>query len=147
MRKLFYSLGVVLMLVSCNNASSDGTDDSKTTGSEALLTEVMAVHDEVMPKKGDIGSLMTILKKMETTTTEDSLNVMKAYSALKEADNGMMTWMREFKNPKEQGWNEEKKFTYLTDQQVKVNKVAVDINEALAVSNNVIASINEKAGK
>lgn len=59
------------------------------------MEQVMAVHDEVMPKMGTIGKLVAELKA-KVDTTEMGQQYETAMKDLQEANRAMMDWMRDF---------------------------------------------------
>ncbi|HSI74576.1 MAG TPA: hypothetical protein VK957_01720 [Lunatimonas sp.] len=101
-----------------------------------LKTEVIAVHDEVMPKMGELRSNQKLLEAREEElreTSADSSEIQmyrQAALACDEAYEGMFVWMRQF-DSKLDGMNEEESLSYLQDQWVKVNRVNRDIKQAL----------------
>lgn len=71
------------------------------TRQDSLLSEVMVIHDEVMPEMGRIyrlqKELTQVIDSLETEGTAAAIPVdsLKALSAqLKAADDAMMNWMR-----------------------------------------------------
>lgn len=59
------------------------------------MDEVMAIHDEVMPKMGTIGKLVGDLKaKVDTTEMGHKYEV--AMKDLQDANTAMMDWMKDF---------------------------------------------------
>jgi hypothetical protein len=101
-----------------------------------LKNEVIGVHDEVMPKMGELRSYQkALLAKQEELQNEntDSVKVQafgKAAIACDNAYQGMFVWMRQF-DAKLEGMNEEESLAYLQDQLVKVTIVNKDIKVAL----------------
>lgn len=101
-----------------------------------LKAEVIAVHDEVMPKMGDLRSNQKLLKAKKDELKETSANSTKidlyrqAALACDEAYEGMFVWMRQF-DSKLEGMNEEEALFYLQDQMIKVTRVNSDIKRAL----------------
>lgn len=59
------------------------------------MKEVMAIHDEVMPKMGKIGKLVGQLKPMVDTTAQGK-DYAKAMRDLQAANESMMKWMQDF---------------------------------------------------
>ena len=57
------------------------------------MEEVMAVHDELMPKMGKIGRLVGELNKMEDSTATGQ-KYREAKLDLQEANKAMMDWMK-----------------------------------------------------
>ncbi len=60
------------------------------------MKEVMAVHDEVMPKMGQLGKLVGELKGIENDSTEIGKQYKEARIALQDANEAMMDWMKNF---------------------------------------------------
>lgn len=60
------------------------------------MKEVMAVHDEVMPKMGQLGKLVGELKGMENDSTEMGKQYKEARIELQDAHKAMMDWMQNF---------------------------------------------------
>ncbi|MEK9749940.1 MAG: hypothetical protein VW236_00110 [Flavobacteriaceae bacterium] len=99
MKRLLYIfiLSVGLLLGGCAQYSSskDGAQKSETAAIDPYSMEgVMAVHDEVMPKMGEISMLIDALKE-QADKNPDSPQA-NAMSKLQESHKAMMDWMREF---------------------------------------------------
>lgn len=116
MKYLFLFLTALIIYSSCKEKIS-------------LEDEVIAIHDEVMPKMGDMHmarkNLREILKKAEDEAAKTEILTM--ISDLESADEGMMTWMHEWKVPE----NEPEKTEYLEKEKVKITKVKVDMLTSL----------------
>lgn len=109
----FFLILSAIFLFSC--------EDSLQNEREQVFKEVMAIHDEMM-MMGKIRGAQSKLKKMMES---DSTNVEKyqtAYDQLQVADDAMMDWMRQFKNPA-QNTDAKEAIEYLKDQKVKVQKM------------------------
>ena len=80
----------VAMALSCK-------EEKKTTESQETtqMEEVMAIHDEVMPKMGVLGRLVGKLKA-KVDSTEQGMVYEKAMKDLQAANNSMMQWMQGF---------------------------------------------------
>lgn len=92
---------------------------------DPLYKKVMAIHDEVMPKMSDIHTLKKKIKKSKSSTTDEAMDLLKQ---LKDADEGMMSWMHQFKLPSD----DKATTSYLKNELTKVQKVADDINNSIA---------------
>jgi len=128
---------VFLVLVSCKN-------ETKKNEVPSQMEEVMAIHDEVMPKMGTISSLIADLKP-KVDSTEVGKENLKAIRDLQGAHKSMMDWMKDFgerfnyeeiMNGKElttekQGW--------LKEEEVKVNELREKINTSIANAERVLA--------
>ncbi|MEJ1221216.1 hypothetical protein [Sediminicola sp. 1XM1-17] len=85
MRTSFISIALLcsLALFSCKEDKEQPTK----------MEEVMAVHDELMPKMGKIGRLVGELNKMEDSTETGQI-YREAKLDLQEANKAMMDWMK-----------------------------------------------------
>jgi hypothetical protein len=104
---------------------------------QELYEQVMAVHDEVMPKMDDLYKLKRELQQLQSDSKAVPADQRKALEDaiinIDSASEGMMVWMREFDPPK--GIAEADLRKYLEDQMEKVKKVKEDILEALKSGN------------
>ncbi len=100
------------------------------------MQEVIAIHDEVMPKMSDISKLVAQLKPM-ADSTETGMEYMVAMKDLQAAHKSMMDWMQgfgsrfdsdEILNGKE--LNSEKK-AWLLEEEQKVIRLRKDINGSI----------------
>ena len=100
---------------------------------QALYDQVMAIHDEVMPKMDDLHKMkMTLSEKLKENTNlpEDKKKALEELILqLDEAGQGMMQWMRQFK-PDDNAEAEQAR-AYLEDEMEKAKKVKNDILGAL----------------
>ena len=102
-----------------------------------MRAQIIGVHDEVMPK---IGQLMSLQKKalaqadslfaQDSTATTDIEAMRSLAGQLNQAHEGMFVWMRQY-SLDEEGKTPEEIKTYLDDQLLKVNQVNADIKAAL----------------
>ena len=121
---MFKNISLILILSSIFLLGCGETkpkEDSLLKEKEKIYKEVMAIHDEMM-MMGKIRGAQGKLKKMMES---DSTNVEKyqtAYDQLQAADDAMMDWMRQFKNPP-QNTPTNVAIEYLKDQKAKVQKM------------------------
>ena len=117
---------ISLGIFSCKgNPSSNDKDELA-----ALYTDVIAVHDEVMPKMGEMNSLKNQLTQRADSLLADSLKAndelaLPLQSAAKElglADEAMMQWMRDFEKPDE-SIDHQKATEYLQQEFEAISKV------------------------
>lgn len=108
---------------------------------EKLKAEVMAIHDEVMPEMGTLMNLQKELKDrishLHTTdkSMADSLN--RLVSQLEEADETMMQWMRNYKDPSPE-MGEEEALEYLKSKKESITEVKNKINTSKATAQAVL---------
>lgn len=121
-------------LLSCNNES-----ESKKQY-EQNFEEVLRIHDEVMPKMGELNTLSMQLKERIDTSSKDSHKYEEAITALEDAHDFMMDWMHDFSDdyvrnqPALEELSEEEfieKNQGLQDEIVKANKMKEAVNSSL----------------
>jgi hypothetical protein len=130
--KLFSSFLILLfsmLVLACANPLIEAN--------KAMRAQIIGVHDEVMPK---IGQLMSLEKKalaqadsllaQDSTATIDIEAMRSLAGQLNQAHEGMFVWMRQY-SLDEEGKTPEELKTYLDEQLVKVNQVNADIKAAL----------------
>lgn len=113
----------VLFAVACSTPTKDKVDIP------ALKAEVIAIHDEVMPKMGELRSVSKALTQAAIADTTKAEWAMVA-EEISDANASMMTWMRGFE-PNFEG-TEEEIVAYLQDQKQKVEQVKESMNSSLA---------------
>jgi hypothetical protein len=103
-------------------------------GNQKLYEEVMAVHDEVMPKMNDIYKLKEGLKKQIAETPDMAAAKKKEMESviiqLDSASESMMVWMRNF-DPIPDSLGVEKARQYLEEQKAAVEEVKEDMLDAI----------------
>src|SRR6185436_10849570 len=99
---------------------TDSTDTNR-----ALYDQVMDLHDEVMPKMGNIQSIKRDIedqiKNTPGMTAEQKAEFQRMISKLDSADRLMMDWMHQFSPP--DSLDEESQRAYLETQMEKIKKV------------------------
>lgn len=131
MRKNVLFLVVLLALtLSCKN-------EQKETKEPTRMERVIAGHDEVMPKMGAIGKLISALEpKVDTTAVGKQYKVAK--DDLEEAYTYMMDWMKGFGDRfdsdeiLEGKALSEQKEAWLIEEEDKVNIMKGMINNSIA---------------
>jgi hypothetical protein len=134
--KYFVSSGfvlfVILLLSSCAKSSEhkEHEDDmTKDDPNQALYDQVMAVHNEVMPKTGEIYQLKKELKDKILVEPGRSKDFEQAIAELDSADHSMMDWMHKFNEP--DSVTQEVAREYLENEMVKINQVKELINTSI----------------
>ena len=101
MKKLtfLFFLSTTLLFVACGGKQGEDAG-SATKEWSALQDEVMAIHDEVMPKMGAINKLSrelkTYLEEHPDLAEEKKAQIAQKIEALGEADEAMMSWMSDY---------------------------------------------------
>lgn len=92
MKLLKLTLALAVVLFTATNCKNENKEAAKE---KSQMQEVLAVHDEVMPKMGTIGNLISqIDDKLKDTDSIEALT--KANQDLKDAHKAMMDWMKGF---------------------------------------------------
>ena len=111
-----------------------GCKDSSTTTEDSLYDEVMAIHDEIMPKMKDINDAKKQLKKIQNE--ENQAQVDALILQLDQADEAMMEWMNQFKPP--QAEDKAARDTYLQMQKSKIVAVQEQMMSAIADAKSIL---------
>lgn len=100
------------------------------------MKQVMAIHDEVMPKMGIFGKLVKELKSKEDSTAM-GLEYKQAREDLQAAHKNMMDWMKGFGDRFDsdeilngKALSKEKQ-AWLDEEEEKIKKVHRDINSSI----------------
>ena len=134
--------GSPLLMIQCKDAPEKAAASQKPETS-AKMESVMAVHDEVMPKMGEIGKLVAELKPM-ADSTEAGAPYRKAMEDLQAAHTAMMDWMKGFGDrfdheeimqgkalsPQKQEWLEE--------EEAKVKAMRDQVEESLKAARELL---------
>ena len=128
----------ILILVSLIFAISMACKEDKKVSTESTqMKTVMAIHDEVMPKMGKIGSLVAQLREKIDTDQGGAIE-KKAMEDLQDANASMMEWMQGFGNRFDseeimdgKALIEEKK-QWLNEEEEKIKIVKEKINTSIA---------------
>ncbi|WP_190810070.1 hypothetical protein [Flagellimonas sp. S3867] len=133
----FSFLVLSLALFSCKQ-------EKKNDKSPTQMEQVMAIHDEVMPKMGKLGKLVGELKsKVDTTAT--SLQHEAAMKDLQAANESMMDWMMNFgeRFDSEEILDgkalSEQKQQWLNEEEAKVKALREQINSSIEKAEALLA--------
>lgn len=130
-----FLLGIVIFgAISCDNTSEEKDKY------DALYNEVIAAHDEVMPKMGELSSLSQKLKQRADSIQTSTDIYEKGIEDLENSYDFMMEWMRDFseefvkdQTPFEELSTEERetKIEALEEEVTTVNKLRDQINGSI----------------
>jgi hypothetical protein len=130
MKRYFVIIAMMVAVAACTNTQQKVKEEQKAP---TLMDEVMALHDEVMPK---MGKMMKVQKQLNlladsiaTVDLERAEQLRGLAQNLDDANEAMMDWMRNF-NPNVEGTEAEVK-AYLEQKKTEIAKVAVEMNGAL----------------
>lgn len=131
MRRLLYCFVAISIFFACKS------DKALHSESKVLYDQVMAVHDEVMPKMRDVRQLSKKLKKIEESQSEKE--IQDVLSNMELADEAMMDWMAQFKMPKNK--SREAELEYLNGQIVSVNDMKDKMLSAISQAEKLLGKI------
>jgi len=129
MKKIVILLSLITSLaVSCKGEPSKLNTETKAIN-PYTMEGVMAVHDEVMPKMGQIAKLSSALKPLADASPEGP--EAKALEDLKVAHEAMMTWMKEIGD------------TFTHEEIMKGAALSDEKKEALRIEADKIAEVKD----
>jgi len=142
MKKIFVPVLLFMVTVSLSSCNQQPKEEQEF---DALMEKVIGVHDEVMPKLGEISALIKKMKpKIDTTTA--SKPYKNAEKELKRSYDSMMEWMSDFskKFPYDQENSFSTKEEYrakmdlLKEEDVEINKVKDQINYSIDLAKKLL---------
>ena len=116
------------LLLACQPAQKDEKVDL-----DSLKDEVFEIHDEVMPKMGDLRktrkNLMTLADSIIVSDSTRASNLLELAGQIEAANESMRQWMRNF-DPDFEGTYEER-LNYLNEQKGSITQVRKEMLESL----------------
>lgn len=147
MKNIFsiFILFSIAIIIGCSSSPSEKeSGEDQQAQYDSLFDQVMAVHDEVMPKMEEIHDLKKRIEKELEIVEGDSEMVLKtAHKELSEADKGMRDWMRNFRKPADD-LSMEEKMNYLRQEKETISKVSEDMLSSIENANNALRSLSEE---
>jgi predicted house-cleaning noncanonical NTP pyrophosphatase (MazG superfamily) len=131
-----------LLIIACGEkkeqSATKSAEEEQADLREELYNDVMAVHDEVMPRMDEIyklkNKLQDELKELLESKSEDNAarisSLTEKINALEDAGKGMMVWMRQF-DVLPDSLGHEAIMQGLADEMKKIEKVKSDMLEAI----------------
>ena len=147
MNKLVFLLLWLIVAVGCNPKSSS-TAETDTHGDDmaALEAQVLAVHDEVMPRMSEINKLSSQLRKIQESLGETAEGkpatiegLDETLQALRNGEQSMMDWMKNYGEGKDKVSPEGLKEFYLSELE-KIKKVKDDMLSSIDAANAWLAA-------
>ena len=147
MKKIKYLQAVLLLLLSVfilSSCSQNTSEEKEAPEAPSPVgqkrSEVMAIHDEIMP---GMGALMNLKKRLRgRTETMDSVHsadkerlvsIQASIEQLEEADEAMMQWMRTYKDPAD-SISEKEAMEYLELKEQEILEVKEKMQESEAAA-------------
>jgi predicted nucleic acid-binding Zn-ribbon protein len=136
MKTNIITLAILVTLFACNTNEKE---------QEAIITEVIATHDEVMPKLGELEKVARKLSSLADSLSADStqatlIKMLQHQSGvIKDANESMMVWMRQYDGEySKKVESHADVMKYLNDQLTKINKVRDDMNNTLEAGRDLL---------
>lgn len=137
MKRLGYAIIVcsIWLLASCGGGNKAAEQKKQQ---DDLAKEVIAIHDEVMPKMGELISLRKKVRQTSDSLTvkagegfeQKAAEAAEIITALEAADQGMMDWMHEY-NGGQGLYEHDAIMEYLQAEKEKITKVKQDMNGSM----------------
>lgn len=133
----FFLALMIMLLTACQS------NDPQVIEQQALHDKLMVVHDEVMPKMGDMHKLRKKLVRISENTNlpeGDLAAVKEAIVYLKNADDGMMDWMGAYNLPsKLRGQKTHAEIMeYLQTEKTKIEQVKYDMLTSISAATQLV---------
>ncbi len=127
--KNYLMIALVLAVTACTSPKKESANEEDKV---PLKEQVMNVHDEVMPKMGELRSTQKSLLAVADSLGEDSLKtaeLKQLATSIEMANENMMAWMRQYDHHFT-GTDEEVK-VYLEGQLKSIQQVKEDMLSSL----------------
>jgi hypothetical protein len=124
------------------NACKPATEENHQSQVIALEKEVLAIHDEVMPRMSEIEELKTTLEAELMNSSLDSSYiraVQESIAALEAGDSLMWDWMHNFSKP--ENVSEDSMMTFMTNEKEKISNVSVSMKNAISSAQGLLKKL------
>ena len=146
---LFFLASIILTATSCNNdktkASSTATSGALNAENQKIYDDIMTVHDEVMPKMGDLNADKQKLRDLNDNMGANNIalkdTVLNTILVLSKLEDNMSDWMSNFKTSDVLN-NTDSSHTYLVNQKKLISEMNDDIKKGLEISNSLLKRKN-----
>lgn len=130
---LLLAFGFLLSFAACKSENKEA---------ETLLNqEIMKVHDEVMPKMGDINRMKRQLSAYKDEVSDDNAamkdSLINAILLLAKTEDNMNDWMAGYKYPNPDMKHDEM-MKYLQGQQDTIKQINNDVFMTIAIGNGLL---------
>lgn len=141
MKSKFKTTTLLSLLILSFSLLSCSSDEKKV---EVLQKEVIAIHDEVMPRMDELmnlkGKLQEVQKSLDSSASQEKKREIQRHVVnLNNADEEMMNWMRQY-NPQMENMTEQEKLIYLEAQKIAIKMVRQEMLSAIAESEQFLKS-------
>jgi hypothetical protein len=144
---LFFFLLSIFAISACQSGEQKPSEEDQMAEQEQLWDEVMAGHDEVMPKMSDIkrlerelGAMIGEESALDAETQEKVGQMVKQLAA---AGEGMMNWMSNIRQlePLREEMDHAAIVKYLNEEKEKIAKVQQDMLKSIEEGTSLLESL------
>lgn len=131
--------------VACKNqtAEAENNPSAEEQLEEKRWDEVMVIHDEVMPKMGDIAKAQKALRTLAGEPMDST--ILHQLTELETAEEAMWAWMHELKPaPEREAMAHEAYLKYLDEEEQKISEVQDMMLTSIRNAEAMIAERTEK---
>jgi cbb3-type cytochrome oxidase subunit 3 len=149
-KMIFFFLLSVFAFSACQSGEQAPSEEGLMAEQDQLWDEVMAEHDEVMPKMSEIKRLERELTAMigeeSSLDAEAQEKVGQVVQQLSAAGEGMMSWMSQIRQlePMREEMEHEQIIEYLKGEKEKITKVKEDMLQSIEEGTSLLALMNEE---
>jgi hypothetical protein len=145
---LFNKTNLCSLLLSALFIFTLGCSNPDKEGETKLNQEIMVVHDEIMPKMGEINRLKRQLGTYKDMVSEDNAemkdSLINTILLLAKMEDSMNDWMGNYKYPNPDITHEQM-IKYLTGQRDSVKLLSDDIYMSIAIANGFLNNMPKEA--
>jgi len=129
--------GIVFIVASCNGDNINSTNGKLNVENQKIYDDIMATHDEVMPKMSDLNEDKQKLRDLNDKITEKNIplkdTVLNTILVLSKLEDDMSDWMSNFKTSDVLN-NADSSHTYLVNQKKIIAELNDNVKKGLNVS-------------
>jgi len=129
--------GIVFIVASCNGDKINSTNGKLNVENQKIYDDIMATHDEVMPKMSDLNEDKQKLRDLNDKITEKNIplkdTVLNTILVLSKLEDDMSDWMSNFKTSDVLN-NADSSHTYLVNQKKIIAELNDNVKKGLNVS-------------
>lgn len=134
---IFFFIVSTIMFSQCSNDKDKTSSTTLNTENQKIYDDIMATHDEVMPKMSDLNEDKQKLRDLNDKITEKNIpmkdTVLNTILVLSKLEDDMSDWMSNFKTSDGLN-NADSSHTYLINQRKMIAELNENVKKGLSVS-------------
>ena len=142
---VLFFVTLIFSALQCTNSKKNGE-----AAEDLLRTDLMKIHDEVMPMMGELTGLTGEVKKILQQDTllpqEEQQKLEMVVKEMEIAEEGMMDWMAGFRQPESlrATMGHEEIMAYLNTEKDKITEVSTRIKSGIENGKTIIGNYQKK---